>query len=194
MIKYLIISLIIIKHLIIGLLIFYLVGCGTTISPMPSSNNTKILITPLTYTSNFQWSYIVNTLNTTQSKTIIIYWEGYGGNISVGQYVSNAMDNARSRGVYLVVSVTGYSASMHALNACHGSKLDLNGTLMFHIGAYNGVPDMTSSGRRTIERLMVACVSKGIISSYDIQQVQSGKEVYVHPGGSKTYKPDKRLK
>lgn len=179
--------------LLLGILV--LNSC-TTLSSSKLDSRTLVLTSPTVFSSGTQsnWESMAREITRSSAKTIIFYWQGYGGDMDIGMTIISAIERAKSQGKTVIIKVIGYSASMHALVPCYASKVEQEngGVLMFHLASTIFGVDHSRYSQNQVRELMQGCVAKGIVTEGDIREVQSGRELYVLPNGQKRTAPDKR--
>jgi hypothetical protein len=173
-----------------------LCGLAVFISIPVFANTTLYLQTPQLFvgSTELRFHQIESELINTRANTIVLEWEGYGGNVQMGIDFVNAVIDARNQGKFIVFDVQGFAASMHAYSVCYGNavRMESSALLMFHLRAQGKTVDHSQSSKNQAAIFAQGCVNKGILTTYDVQQIQDGKEVYVDYLGNKAYMADKR--
>jgi hypothetical protein len=193
-----------IKNLIIATLVALAIsGCQTSplreaspgaLSASSASQDTLTLRVPTDFLPNHQaaWTKLERQMLDSSSHEIVLDWHGNGGDVEIGKVFLEAVRKAQGQGKTVIFRLDGSSYSMHALAACYASRIE-NQTdlLMFHSEEVDGA--LVPRSEATILPELQQCVSKGILTSSDIDKIYQKEEVWVR-GSQKEYRPDSRLR
>lgn len=171
-----------------------LVGCSTLSPNMEIQGSTLVIqAVPDTFSISTSgiWAGIKNRIATAKQKTIVIHWSGRGGRMDQGQSFMQVVERAKSQGKEVIFIIDGYSASMHALAPCSGSRVVNNSTMMFHRAEVRGVMPMDQESDNEIRHFMSYCVKHGIINQSDIESVIRANVLYVNKGFKRTEADDR---
>lgn len=171
-----------------------LVGCSTLSPNMEIQGSTLVIQSvPDTFSISTSgiWAGIKNRIATAKQKTIVIHWSGRGGRMDQGQSFMQVVERAKSQGKEVIFIIDGYSASMHALAPCSGSRVVNNSTMMFHRAEVRGVMPMDQESDNEIRHFMSYCVKHGIINQNDIESVIRANVLYVNKGFKRTEADDR---
>ena len=123
-------------RLLILLLCMMLTSCST-LSSGTTEDDTITLSVPTVFTPSTKsaWANVIQTIEQTKAKTIVLLWEGRGGWFIIGEPVKRALRKVRAEGKTVILKITGPALSLHAYMACEASRIEYtdNGVLMFHV-------------------------------------------------------------
>lgn len=139
---------------------------------------------------NVTWDMIIDGIKRTEKgQTLVMKVQGFGGQVTEGNRLVNAMVDAEKKGVTIVADIVGPAYSMHAYMALFASKIILepNGSLMFHaMATSDSFLGLISFHNTTLDPATETLVnyynnqalSRGVLTKSEISAILNGKDVY----------------
>lgn len=167
--------------------------------PLTLKNDTLVIKVPTTFDeSNLSiWRSIADQMNAAKQHTIILLWQGYGGETIMGMQFISEMINARQSGHFIIIDVTGFTASAHANPVCFADKVIIeNGAELYFHRAYTEAPDGTRLGTRFVPNYIIKlelevfhiCVLEGFMSDGNVKSIMLGYAWHIVHQKGKEYR------
>lgn len=161
---------------------------------MAASTSEYSVPTGFFYSNWRQWQNLENRIESSTSDVVVLDWSGRGGHVSLGDRFIRFLRNTHK---YVILRSVGENYSMHSLVFCAAPHTEFRqGFLMFHLEADSDTHKvMTDWGSQEDNREhMNPCISKGIVTDHDIEEVNQDRVLYVYPSGQKEFTSDTRRK
>lgn len=162
-----------------------------------NSEGGVVITVPVEFESTTQseWKRIGKLINSTNNTTFVLNWSGYGGRLDILADFIAAIQLSQEKGNIIVFNLTGKSYSSHGMAPCYGDRIRNNDVhfLMFHAegrGFWNKewrMPRWYSM----IEKHLQQCVKVKVLTSFSVEKLWTGYEVYATED-SIWYKKDPR--
>lgn len=179
-----------IKNLLILILLYLIMPTSSAgysdVSISKITGTTVEIGVPMTFEEGdaAKWKSIEYFLVHSKYKNYIFKWRGFGGLVSEGKIFISYIQEAQSQGKYIIIKEVGNSYSMHSLVLCYADKL-INSDNYFRMFHAEGHIDGGKDTRRTKQSTEMSpefntCVSRGLISSAQLDKLWQGFEVYIN--------------
>lgn len=120
-------------------IVWMIVVCFTLVSsqvPYALDNSTFYSSVPYAffYSNIKQWDSIGYKMISTNSRYIVLYWSGIGGDTDIGKRFLNYMTEAQHQGKRVTLIINGPAISMHAAVVCYANEVSFSTRtyLLFH--------------------------------------------------------------
>lgn len=139
------------------------------------------------------WQLVSKKIMTTSATKIYLYWAGDGGDVDMMLTFLHSIQVAQSLGKTVTLILVGDAYSCHAMVACYVNNIENNDKyfLMFHAIARGNTPSSYPEDVRLEKDIFQLCITKGILTSEDIDKILKATEVYVY-SNKKVYQFDTR--
>ncbi len=133
-----------------------------------------------------EWDGIGKQILSTSDRNITLYWSGGGGDTETLNNLLKVFSQAKAQGKTITLKLTGLAGSAFAYGLCFADRVigkDAN-LIVYHVegkvmnfgkSKFEVRPDRSSS---TIDHLINKCVSKGFLTTKDVDMMWEGYEVH----------------